>query len=135
MNAIVEPVKFQPVTKVNAEQKTVTRKHLTQTEKSGDVECEWTFDFAKVSLADMMELASRSVLISRRGTFKKLEKADIEKQKTLTIDVAKYISESGRKPVDKLAVAKKAVGGMTNEEKAALIALLTGEGTDEQEAE
>lgn len=137
--------KFVPVTRVNVETKVVKRIHETQTEKAGIVECEWDFDFTGVSESDLMELASRSVLISRRGTFKKLEKAKIHEEMNeqgrhiMVVDVAKYISENGRKPVDKVAVAKKAIGGMSNEEKQALLAQLmeeTGlESVDNSEAE
>lgn len=122
-----EVKKFVPVTTVNVANQTVTRKHLTETQNSGEVECEWIFDFSEAKPEDILELASRSVLISRRGTFKKLKTDEIKRDQKMTINVGAYMAESSRKPVDKMAVAKKAIGSMTDEEKQALLAMLQGE--------
>lgn len=112
---------------VDADAKTVRRVHVT---KHGDGSnaahygLTWTFDFSGVSQEQLMELASRSVLISYRPTFQKVPANEVDQWADLRISVADFLTR-GRAPVDPKARIRSDLSKLSAEERAAILAELS----------
>ena len=109
---------------IDAYEKTVIRKHKTDTDILGKLDCIWEFDFKNCTKADLYELASRSVLIAYRPQFKKLGESELEKAQVQRIDVGEFVKNGMRKTKSKVEKASTIVGQMTESEKAELLKLL-----------
>jgi hypothetical protein len=87
---------------------------------------DWTYDFSTVSEEQLLELASRTVHISRQGQWRKAEPADRAAMKhESVVDVAAMLAaeRAGFKPTAK-SVSKQ-IGKLSAEEKAALLKMLS----------
>lgn len=96
MSKLLHNEEFKRAVSIDEKKGIVTRKHVTESKSHGEVDCEWTFDFSKVTERELLEMASRSVLISYRPGFKKMNREDLEKNATQTIDVRTWIDSQGR---------------------------------------
>lgn len=104
----------------------VIRKHVTEHRKLGKVFLTWTFNFEGVSKEDILVLASRAVLIGARPTFKETSIEDAEGWKDRTFSVADYLKHN-REKVTTEEKARRALGALTPEQRAALLRELTAE--------
>jgi len=77
---------------VTVEGTKVIRKHVTEHGRLGDVLLTWSFDFERVSHEDIMELASRAVLIGARPKFKKSSVVEAATWDNRVFSVADYLS-------------------------------------------
>lgn len=98
----------------------VYRKHVTEHRKLGRVVLEWTFDFEGVTQEELMVLASRSVLIGSRPTFKETSIEEAEKWKVHTIFVREYL-ESNREKVAPEEKVRRAMDKLTPAARKALL--------------
>jgi hypothetical protein len=93
-------------------------------------EVRWALDFSKCTETQILELASRPVVIGQQDIWRKSSPKAREGMKVLTIDVAETLS--GRKPrkskaekaMDQVKAAKQA--GLTDEQRQELLELLGG---------
>lgn len=93
--------------------------------KSGErIQFQWHFDFENVSRSELMELASRSLVITMRAPFKNLEKPEPADWNDARFKIREWIDEQKRKPQDKVAKARKALESLSDEEKKAILASL-----------
>lgn len=97
----------------------VTRKHVTE-HKSGKVYLTWHFDFADVTAAQVMELASRAVLIGERPKFKKVPDGDIDSWGNKIFHVADFLSRE-RSKATPLEKARNLAAGLSPEDAEALL--------------
>lgn len=109
--------KLKKVVSVDTENSTVRRVHETETKAAGIVACDWTFDFSNVSERDLLELASRSILISYRPRFKGLPRDEVIKNQEQTIDVKEFLDSGGTRTKSKVEKATSLIANMTEEEK------------------
>lgn len=101
----------------------VTRQHVTEHGKLGNVLVKWSFDFTDVSPTDLMVLASRSVLIGVRPKFKKTSNGEAEAWNNRTIKVKEYL-EGAREVLSTEEKARRVISTMSADQKAKLIAEL-----------
>lgn len=101
----------------------VVKHHVTQHQTLGDVEVTWKFDFTDVTHEQLLELASRDLVIKARPQFKKLKAEEAEKWDGKVFSV-KEMLESQRATVDNLTKATRAVEKMSPEELEQLKKLL-----------
>ena len=97
---------------------------LAPTESKTRIQLTWHFDFANVTREELMSIASRSLVISMRGPFKTLDAPTPEDWNDKTFNVREFIDTERRQPRDKVADARKAIAGLTEAQKADLLALL-----------
>lgn len=97
----------------------VSRKHVTR-HKTGDVYLTWSFDFTDCSQSQILELASRAVLIGTRPEFKKVPAAIIDEWDGRTFNVADFMSRerTAKSSPDKV---KTMFAGLSDDEKADLL--------------
>ena len=90
---------------------------------------EWTFDFAGLTQRELLEMAARQAVIDVQAMFRgSKDKADTWARKTF-----KYPLERERaspKPAFEKVAEQLKAGTMSEAEKAALLALLTGDAED-----
>lgn len=108
---VVEGETYPRTVSVDKDASTVTRAHVTR-HKSGDMHLTWTFDFSDVSESDLLELASRSVLIAYRNQFRNVDTSSIKAEwVNKTVDVQEFLSRErtrvAQTPAEKLASAVK----------------------------
>jgi len=86
-------------------------------------ECEWELDFDNVTDDQLLELASRSVIITLQGRFRRAKPVDRDGFKKLTVDVAEELKRepAGVATPEKV---KKAFSNLSDADKAALLAEL-----------
>lgn len=94
--------------------------HVTKHDSGKLVVCDWTFDFDKMSEGEIKRLASRSLVIDARGTFKGVKESEIASHSTQQFEVKKLIEKQkrGKSPAEKVATLFK---GMSPEEIAAAL--------------
>jgi len=97
----------------------VTRKHVTK-HKTGEVYLTWHFDFSGCTKDQILELASRAVVIGERPRFKVCPQAHIPEWDNKTFDVAAFCARerSKKSPLEKI---QDALGMLSEEEKKALL--------------
>lgn len=84
----------------------------------------WTFDFAKCSQEQILELAEKSIRIRMQAAWRKAtDKMDGDKWNDVTFDVADVLSEA-RKKADPFEKVMKAAGNLSASERAALLKAL-----------
>jgi hypothetical protein len=81
----------------------------------------WTFDFSKVSRAELIGLASRSLVITMRAPFKALDAPQPEDWDNKTFVVRDWLDYERRQPVDKVAKVRKIFEGLTKDEIEAMM--------------
>lgn len=87
----------------------------------------WTLDFGKVSDADVLELAARTITIRLQADWRKAKNKMDEKVWDHTgFDVAAILAEA-RQTADPLTKATRQIEKMSADEKAALLKLLQGQ--------
>jgi hypothetical protein len=93
----------------------------TRKERGGQaVECVFTMDFSKANREDILELASRAVVIGTQALLR--EEKDMTKGAMQTVDVAEFCSrERGSFVVTPDNLAAKAKKSLTPAERATLI--------------
>ena len=91
--------------------------------------CEWNFDFAGVSEEQLVELATRSLIIEQQRVFRASSAPD--KDRIATIDVLEML-EKERGPVDKVQRARGALRKLSKEE---ILALLAEQGIEAEVAD
>jgi len=111
-------------TTVDAKAKTVTKIHVTQHGEGASKthhRLTWVFDFSGCTSEQLLEVASRTVVIGARPTFKKCPRVNVPTWNNKTFDVAAMLqSERGlRDPVD---TARNEMNRLTPEQLTALIA-------------
>lgn len=84
----------------------------------------WHFDFTDVTRAELMEIASRSLVITMRAPFKTLDEPRPEDWNDKTFNVREWLDTERRQPADKVANAKKAFDKLSDEQKQAILAEL-----------
>lgn len=72
----------------------ITSVHHVTKHKTGDIVCDWKFDFADVSREQLIRLATRSLVIDARNAFKKLKV--VGEAHTHTYEVAEMIKTQKR---------------------------------------
>lgn len=85
-------------------------------------------DFSNVSMEELMQLASKSVIIDVQRQWRVAhidDKQEPTKNEFAKVDVKKQIIDATRKSADPLAKVKAALGGMSPEAIAALLAEYT----------
>jgi hypothetical protein len=97
---------------------------LAPAESKTRIQLTWHFDFADVSREELMEIASRSLVITMRAPFKTLDAPTPEDWNDKTFDVREWLDTERRKPADKVANAKKAFEGLTEDQKTDLLSKL-----------
>lgn len=104
----------------------VTLHHVTEHSKDKPVVMDWTFDFTDISRVKLMELASRSLVIDCRNSWKKLKEVEAFKpdQTAQTFSVKELLNKQkrGKTVTEKVAGLVK---GMSEAELSALIASVT----------
>lgn len=81
----------------------------------------WTFDFSKVGMKDLLELASRTVNIAMQGQFRKCPVAEINDWDGKEFDVKEWLDAGGRQKLSKEEKVKRVFDGMSEEEKLKLL--------------
>lgn len=76
----------------------VTR--TTKHPQLGRVQHQWTLDFSQVSQADLLELASRTVVINFQRLFRDDGDPQVDRWDQVTIDVQRDMLDRERKPAD-----------------------------------
>lgn len=102
-------------TKVDVENNTVTKHHVTE-HKTGKIECNWTFDFINVTPAELLELASRDIVIKHRPKFKVLKLSDVPGWINTTFSVREFLDSSKRSTLTDSEKAVQLMGKMTPEQ-------------------
>ena len=119
---IIKDTPYERTTTVDGE--IVTRKHVTE-HKTGKCYLTWRFDFTDVTHDQLLELASRAVLIGERPRFKSCVADHIPEWDDKTFDVSTFVSRE-RVKKSPLATVMDNVGKLTDDERLALIAQLEG---------
>ena len=107
-------------TTVSTESNTVRKHHVTE-HKTGKIECDWTFDFSGVTHAELLELASRDIVIKHRPKFKALKSSEVPGWINKTFSVREFLDNSGRSSLTDAEKASKLLAKMDSEEVAKIL--------------
>lgn len=107
-------------TTVSLEGNTVTKHHVTE-HKTGKVECDWTFDFSNVTQEELLELASRDLVIKMRPKFKAIKSSDIPEWKEKTFNVREFLDGAGRSTLSDSEKFARLAGKLSKDEVAQLL--------------
>lgn len=115
-------------TTVDTEKSVVTKHHVTQ-HGEGDSktfhQLTWKFDFSNVTQEQLLELASRDLVIKKRTGFRGIPVKEIPQWDGITFDVAEFMKKE-RSKLSPMERAKKAVGNLSEEDRQALLKELQG---------
>lgn len=119
---------------VDVDENTVLKQHVTfnKPTQSGYI-LDWVFNFSDVSIKELMELASRDLVIKHRPAFKLCPKADLEPWDTKTFSVRDFLDREGGVKLSPVERATRAVAKLSNDERLALIESLESDETEETE--
>lgn len=84
----------------------------------------WHFDYTDVTREELVDIATRHLVIQKRTEFKNLD-APGQEWDGKSFSVREYLDTERRKPKDRKSEALKAVANLSEEEKAELIQQLT----------
>jgi hypothetical protein len=85
------------------------------------IQFEWHFDFTDVTREELMEIASRSLVITMRAPFKTLDNPTPEDWNGKRFGVRTWIDDEKRQPQDKVAKTRKLMESLTPEQKEQLL--------------
>lgn len=112
----------------NVDGDTVHKHHVTMNKASAsEYEMDWAFDFSGVTREELMVLASRDLVIKARPVFKSLPADALDEWDDRVFSVREILDTENRTTLSPDEKARRAVSKLTDEQKAALIAELTGE--------
>ena len=102
----------------------VRRVHVTLNKPTqAEYQLDWSFDFSDVSREELMTIASRAILIAMRPEFKGAKASELPAWEVKTFSVRDYL-DSERAKVDDVEKARRMIGKLTPEQRAAIRATM-----------
>ena len=117
--------KHSRTTKVNLDENTVVKTHVTQHGDGDKVaktyhKMQWTFDFKDVTHEELLEVASRELVIGARPKFKKCPINEVKSWEQKTFSVRKIL-DAERTSLSPEEKAVRALQGLTPEQLAEVL--------------
>lgn len=106
---------------VNPDTNVVVNKQVTKHDKEGNLYLTWSFDFTDITREQLMDIATRALVIDARPAFKKCDIADIDSWDNKMFIVKDMITKTRSKKSDADKI-KDLLKGKTPEEIAAILA-------------